>query len=51
MCLIFEAWSEVCGDILGRIRRYGHVGGGMSLGVGFEVSKGSVSLFLPATCG
>ena len=34
-----------------RIRRYGFVGGSISLGVGFEVSKKAKELSLPETCG
>lgn len=51
--LHLEAWSLVGGIALGRIRRYGLVGRGMSLGVGFKVSKahaGNPSC-LPSTCG
>ena len=34
-----NAWFLVGGTVLGRIRRRGLVGGSMSLGVDFEVSK------------
>ena len=50
------AWYLVrsCLNCLGRIRRRGLVGGGVSMGVNFEVSKAhafQVSLFhLPSTC-
>lgn len=33
--------SLVGGSVLGRFQRCGHVGGGVSLSVGFEVSKAS----------
>ena len=37
--IYLKAWSLDGGTVLGRIRRRGLVGGGVSLGVGFEVSK------------
>ena len=47
--------SLVGRTILGRVRRYGLAGGGVSLRVGFEVSKAhtrpSLVLSLPPTCG
>ena len=47
--------SLVGRTILGRVRRYALAGGGVSLRVGFEVSKAhtrpSLVLSLPPTCG
>ena len=42
-----NAWSQGGGTVLGRIRRYGLVEEGMSLGVGFEILKVHTSPPLP----
>lgn len=40
--IYLNAWSLVSGDVLGKIRRCGLIVEGLSLGVGFEVSKAHI---------
>jgi hypothetical protein len=53
--IYLKAWSIVGGTVLGRIKRHGLVGGGVSLEVGFEILKThirpSLAFSLPPICG
>lgn len=50
--MYLNGWSQVGATVLGRIRcafgRYDFIEGGMSLGMGFEVSKALAPPYLPA---
>jgi len=54
ICSYLNVWFLIC-RLLRRIRRYGLVGGGVSLEVGFEISKAhtrpTLGSSLPPVCG